>query len=171
MMHLVFDTSSAIFYVLAQRQFETSHHQFKYHSTRLKPPSSHRITMSQQDRPETKPIIGSPSTPGKKSSSKPPLTTTKSPVKLPPAEMQRGKILAMQALMDFAVKGSMVEVVAEKVRPRTSGIWFAINGLRSAASSVRPVETSTRRSVPRGSKELSTQGLGADGVGRSVKKY
>jgi hypothetical protein len=30
--------------------------------------------------------------------------------------MQRGKILAMQALMDFAVKGAMVDVVAEKVR-------------------------------------------------------
>jgi hypothetical protein len=72
--------------------------------------------MSEIDQTESKPTFGSPSTPGKKSPSKPPLTATKSPVKLPPAEMQRGKILAMQALMDFAVKGAMVDVVAEKVR-------------------------------------------------------
>jgi hypothetical protein len=76
------------------------------------------IAMSQQEE-DVKPSVkasATPSTPTKKRSvEKTPTTPNKSPAKLPPGEMQRGKKLALEALMDFAVKGPMVDIVAEKV--------------------------------------------------------
>jgi hypothetical protein len=79
------------------------------------------------DQEDTKPSIGSssaiktPSTPTKKKSpSKPDLMPNKSPAKLPPAEMQRGKRLALEALFDFAVKGPNVDIVAAKVSQLSS---------------------------------------------------
>jgi hypothetical protein len=96
-----------MFHAVPQQPF-TFHSQNHYRYT--------FIAMSQQEE-DVKPSVrasATPSTPTKKKSGeKTPTTPNKSPAKLPPGEMQRGKKLALEALMDFAVKGPMVDIVAE----------------------------------------------------------